>query len=72
MKQINVAYQEFKEELIQLINKSGLPMFLVGECLTLVQAKVQEVANQQLEQAKKQEREENLQDLQTNADEDVV
>ena len=72
MKQINVAYQEFKEELVRLINTSGLPMFLVAECLTLVQSKVQEVANQQLEQAKKQEREENLQDLQTNADEDVV
>lgn len=72
MKQINVAYQEFKEGLVQLINTSGLPMFLVAECLTLVQSKVQEVANQQLEQAKKQEREENLKDLQTNAGEDVV
>lgn len=72
MKQINVAYQEFKEELVRLINTSGLPMFLVSECLTIVQSKVQEVANQQLEQAKKKEAEENLEDLQTNAGEDVV
>lgn len=83
MKQINVVYQEFKEEIVQAINRSNLPMFLVSEALTVIKAKVDEVANQQLAEAKKQEAieaakqeaEKNLaenQDLQTNADEDVL
>ena len=54
-KPINVAYQDFKERLVALVNESGLPMFLVQECLTLVLDKVQAVAAAQLEQARKEE-----------------
>ena len=53
-KAINVAYQDFKEKLVGLVNESGLPMFMVAECLTLVLDKVQAVANAQLEQARKE------------------
>ena len=57
-KSINVAYADFKENLVQLVNDSKLPMFMVAECLTLVLDKVQEVANAQLEAERKREIEE--------------
>lgn len=56
-KSINVAYQDFKESLVRLVNESGLPMFLVAECLTLVLDKVQQVANAQLAEERKKEAE---------------
>lgn len=54
-KSVNVAYADFKENLVQLVNESGLPMFLVAECLTLVLDKVQAVANAQLAEERKKE-----------------
>ena len=54
-KQINVAYADFKEKLVGLVNESGLPMFLVAECLTLVLDRVQAMAAEQLAQARKEE-----------------
>ena len=56
-KSVNVAYADFKENLVQLVNESGLPMFLVAECLTLVLDKVQAVANAQLAEERKKEAE---------------
>lgn len=57
MKQINVVYQEFKEGLVNLINNSGVPMFMIRECLELVQARVSALADQELVQAKQKEAE---------------
>lgn len=54
-KAINVAYQEFKEKMVGLVNESGLPMFMVAECLTILLDRVNAAANQQLEQARKEE-----------------
>lgn len=54
-KAINVAYQDFKEKLVGLVNESGLPMFMVAECLTILLDRVNAAANQQLEQARKEE-----------------
>lgn len=65
---INVAYQEFKTKLVDLINNSGVPMFMIQECLELVQTKVSQLAAQELEQAKREDEE----SQQTNAEEDVV
>lgn len=59
-KSINVAYAEFKEKLVALVNESNLPMFLVGECMTLVLDKVQQVAQAQLAEERKKEAEENV------------
>ena len=66
MKQINVAYDEFKRSLVDLINGSELPMFLVSECLTVVKARADEIAAAQLAEAKEQE------SLQSVADDGVV
>ena len=57
-KSINVVYQDFKEAVVKLVNESGLPMFLVAECLTLVLDKVQQVAQAQLAEERKKEAEE--------------
>lgn len=57
MKQTNVAYQEFKTGLVNLINNSGVPMFMIRECLELVQARVSALADQELVQAKQKEAE---------------
>ena len=57
MRQINVAYQEFKEGLVNLINNSGVPMFMIRECLELVQSRVSALADQELVQAKQKEAE---------------
>lgn len=57
-KSVNVAYADFKENLVQLVNESGLPMFLVAEALTLVLDKVQQVAQAQLAEERKKEAEE--------------
>lgn len=57
-KSINVVYQDFKEAVVKLVNESGLPMFLVAECLTLVLDKVQAVAQAQLAEERKKEAEE--------------
>lgn len=54
-KSVNVAYADFKESLVQLVNESGLPMFLVAEALTLVLDKVQQVAQAQLAEERKKE-----------------
>ena len=54
-KSINVAYADFKENLVQLVNESRLPMFLVAEALTLVLDKVQQVAQAQLAEERKKE-----------------
>ena len=54
-KAMNVAYQDFKDKLVELVNESGLPMFMVSEALTMVLGKVNELANRQLEQARAEE-----------------
>ena len=59
-KSVNVAYADFKENLVQLVNESGLPMFLVAEALTLVLDKVQQVAQAQLAEERKKEAEANV------------
>ena len=56
-KSINVAYADFKENLVKLVNESGLPMFMVAECMTLVFDKVQQVAQAQLAEERKKETE---------------
>ena len=56
-KSINVAYADFKENLVKLVNESGLPMFMVAECMTLVLDKVQQVAQAQLAEERKKETE---------------
>lgn len=83
MKQINVAYQEFKESVVRMINDSGLPMFMVSDALTLIKTTVDEIAKRELAEARKMEAveaarteaEKNLAEngeLQTNADENVL
>lgn len=58
MRQINVAYQDLKENMVNLINHAGVPMFLVQELLELIQNKVTLLAAQELEQARQKEKEE--------------
>lgn len=58
MRQINVAYQDLKEQMVALINNAGVPMFLVQELLELIQNKVTLLAAQELEQARRKEAEE--------------
>lgn len=72
MRQINVAYQEFKTGLVNLINNSGVPMFMIRECLELVQARVSALADQELEQARRKEAEEEAEKQQKKADETMV
>ena len=57
MRQINVAYQELKEQMVALINNAGVPMFMVQELLELIQNKVTLLAAQELEQARQKEKE---------------
>lgn len=57
-KSIYVSYADFKENLVNLVNDAGLPMFMVAECLTLVLDKVQQVAQAQLAEERKKEAEE--------------
>lgn len=56
-KSINVAYADFKENLVKLVNGSGLPMFLVADALALVLEKVQQVSQAQLAEDRKKEAE---------------
>lgn len=58
MRQINVAYQDLKENMVNLINHAGVPMFMVQELLELIQNKVTLLAAQELEQARQKEKEE--------------
>ena len=58
MRQINIAYQELKENMVNLINHAGVPMFMVQELLELIQNKVTVLADQELEQARQKEKEE--------------
>ena len=71
MRQINVAYQELKEQMVALINNAGVPMFMVHELLELIQNKVSALAEQELEQARQKEKEE-AEKQQKKADGDVV
>lgn len=59
MKQINVAYQDLKENMVKLINEAGVPMFMVQELLELIQNKVSALAAQELADARQKEMEEN-------------
>lgn len=59
-KSIYVSYADFKENLVNLVNDAGLPMFMVAECLTLVLDKVQQVAQAQLAEERKKEDEANV------------
>ncbi len=56
-KPINLAYQDFKEKLVELVNGSGLPMCFVADCMTIVLDKVQDAAETQLLNARKEEAE---------------
>lgn len=71
MRQINVAYQDLKEQMVALINNAGVPMFMVQELLELIQNKVAVLAAQELEQARQKEKEE-AESQQKKADGDVV
>lgn len=59
MRQINVAYQDLKESMVNLINHAGVPMFMVQELLELIQTKVSALAAQELADARQKEMEEN-------------
>lgn len=59
MRQINVAYQDLKEQMVALINNAGVPMFMVQELLELIQTKVSALAAQELADARQKEMEEN-------------
>lgn len=59
MRQINVAYQDLKENMVKLINNAGVPMFMVQELLELIQTKVSALAAQELADARQKEMEEN-------------
>lgn len=59
MRQINVAYQDLKENMVKLINEAGVPMFMVQELLELIQNKVSALAAQELADARQKEMEEN-------------
>lgn len=59
MRQINVAYQDLKENMVRLINEAGVPMFMVQELLELIQTKVSALAAQELADARQKEMEEN-------------
>lgn len=59
MRQINIAYQELKENMVRLINEAGVPMFMVQELLELIQTKVSALAAQELADARQKEMEEN-------------
>ena len=59
MRQINIAYQELKENMVKLINEAGVPMFMVQELLELIQTKVSALAAQELADARQKEMEEN-------------
>lgn len=71
MRQINVEYQDLKEQMVALINNAGVPMFMVQELLELIQNKVTLLAAQELEQARQKEKEE-AENQQKKADGDVV
>lgn len=58
MRQINVAYQDLKENMVKLINEAGVPMFMVQELLELIQNKVSALAAQELADARQKEMEE--------------
>lgn len=72
MRQINVAYQDLKEQMVALINNAGVPMFMVQELLELIQNKVTLLAAQELEQARRKEAEEEAEKQQKKADETMV
>lgn len=72
MRQINIAYQELKENMVKLINEAGVPMFMVQELLELIQNKVTLLAAQELEQARRKEAEEEAEKQQKKADETMV
>lgn len=59
MRQINVAYQDLKENMVKLINEAGVPMFMIQELLELIQNKVSALAAQELADARQKEMEEN-------------
>lgn len=59
MRQVNVAYQDLKENMVNLINHAGVPMFMVQELLELIQNKVSALAAQELADARQKEMEEN-------------
>ncbi len=52
-KPLTVARQEFLEDLIVLINDSGLPAFIVRELLTRTDTELAKIEKDQYEQEKK-------------------
>lgn len=51
---IILAYEKFKNDLVNLVNNSGVPMFMIRECMDLVLTKVAQVADQELARVKEQ------------------
>lgn len=58
-KPITLKRQEFIEELVKLVNASGLPAFAVAEALSNCLAEVRQLVNLQLDQDRKAWEEEN-------------
>ena len=52
-KPIELAVYEFNESLVNLINNSGLPAFIVVQSLQAVLAEVAKIAEQNLQTARK-------------------
>lgn len=51
-KPLSVAREDFVNELVELVNNSGLPMFVVLEVLKCAVEEVKEAASRQYEQEK--------------------
>lgn len=70
-KPISIVREEFKNDLIDLINKSGLQMFIIEPILHSVLTEVRSVANAQLEMDKKRYNESLKVAENINVDEDI-
>lgn len=51
-KPLEIAYEEFVRRLVETVNGSGLPPFVVAQCLRAVLSEVDALAKQHYEQAK--------------------
>lgn len=59
---IIIAYEQFKKELVELINRSGLPLGLIQDPLEKTLELVRAGAAQQLQQAREAEEKEKMAD----------
>ena len=51
-KPLEILYEEFAQRLVETVNESGLPPFIVSQCLRSVLSEVDYLVKQHYEQAK--------------------